>query len=280
MERLRCISFILAIWSMTLLAASADKPNIILILADDLGYADLSVQGCKQFDTPHIDSIFKNGVRFTRGYVSNSVCAPSRAGLLTGRFGSRFGFEANLPKASHKPDSIIGLDPKQRTIANIMKAGGYKTYCIGKWHLGYNVKLFHPQKRGFDHFFGLLGGSRSYWPMENGDKGKVLQEDGNYLIEKKMKKFYLTDLLTDKAIEYIKKNHGKTDAPPFFMYLSYTAPHGPWHAKPEDIARVKGDVKNQRRKVYGGMVINMDDNVGRLLKCLDDQKLPRPGARG
>ena len=135
------------------------KPNILLILADDLGYADLGIQGCTQFKTPNIDSIAKNGVRFKQGYVSNSVCAPSRAGLLSGRIG--IGFEANLPHGRH------GLNVELETMADMLKRVGYETSCIGKWHLGYLDK-YYPTNRGFDYFCGLRGGSRSYFHDEKG----------------------------------------------------------------------------------------------------------------
>ncbi len=246
----------------------AKKPNILYILADDLGYADLSIHGCKQYQTPNIDSIFNNGVRFTQGYVSNSVCAPSRAGLLTGRMGSQFGFEANFPhKEASKPGSTIGLDPKEKTIADVLKPAGYRSYCIGKWHLGDNVDLFHPNLRGFDDFLGFIGGSRSYWKLEGEKKDEIhsLQHNSTFLEEDD--DFYITDYLTDKAINFITKQKKKSPEEPFFMYMSYTAPHAPMHAKESDLARVS-HIEKEKRRIYAGMVLSLDDNVGRLLKCL------------
>lgn len=252
-------------------AATSKKPNILLILADDMGYADLSVHGCKHFKTPNIDSIFNGGVRFTNGYVTNSVCAPSRAGLISGRLGSYFGFEANLPQASYRPDSTIGLDPEQRTIADVLKPAGYKTYLFGKWHLGYNLDLFHPNKRGFDEFVGLLGGSRSYFKIAH-DRGQSLQHNGNYLDEPE--DMYITDYLTDHALEMIQNQHANSPEQPFFIFMSYTAPHGPMHAKESDLARVS-HIEKEKRRTYAAMVLNMDDNIGRLQRCLDDLGIAR-----
>jgi arylsulfatase A-like enzyme len=260
-----CLAICLATACTLHLCFAAPKPNILYILADDLGYADLGVHGCKQYKTPNIDSIFEGGVRFEQGYVSNSVCAPSRAGLLTGRFGSRFGFEANLPhKLSSKPGSTIGLDPKEKTIADVLKPAGYSSYCLGKWHLGDNPDLFHPNKRGFDHFFGLMGGSRSYFKIEF-DPIKSLQHNGEFIEEQDG--MYMTDLLTDKAIEFIEaESRSET---PFFMYLSYTAPHGPMDAKEEYLERLQ-HIKSEKRRAYAGMMLSLDDNVGRVLDRLDE----------
>ncbi|VGO15457.1 Arylsulfatase [Pontiella desulfatans] len=240
--------------------ALAGTPNILLILADDLGYADLGVQGCTQFKTPNIDSIAKGGVRFKQGYVSNSVCAPSRAGLLSGRIG--IGFEANLPEGED------GLDPSLETMAGMLKRAGYATSCIGKWHLG-KLDKHYPTNRGFDGFCGLRGGSRSYfWDPKNNDKpnsvnrielnGQQVEFEG-----------YLTDFFTDKAIAILEAN---PPGQPFFMYLSYTAPHAPMHAKPEHIERYK-DIKNPKRQIYAAMMHSLDENVGRVLQCLDERGL-------
>ena len=240
-----------------------ERPNILMILADDLGYADLSVQGCTQFKTPNIDSIAKGGVRFKQGYVSNSVCAPSRAGLLSGRIG--IGFEANLPEGEH------GLNPSLETMADMLKRAGYSTSCIGKWHLG-KLDKHYPTNRGFDYFCGLRGGSRSYfWDPENNDQpnsvnrieinGEQVQFDG-----------YLTDHFTDKAIEIIASQKKKNPGKPFFQFLSYTAPHAPMHAKPEHLKLYK-DIKNKKRQIYAAMMHSFDENVGRLFQSLEQQGL-------
>ena len=257
--------------------AADKKPNILYILADDLGYADVGANGWSEleFKTPHIDSIFSGGVRFRAGYVSNSVCAPSRAGLLTGRSGSRFGFDSNIPHAyANKPGSTIGLDPKQKTIADMLKKVGYKTYAIGKWHLGDNDGLFHPNRRGFDEFYGLIGGSRSYFQLKKYDHGQSIEHNGTWV--KEPEDIYVTDFLTDKALDFISDQAANHPDQPWFMYMSYTAPHAPMHAKPEDIARVplahhfKKASDNTQRQIYAAMVLNMDDNIGRLIDKLDE----------
>lgn len=235
-------------------------PNILYILVDDLGYADLSVHGQKAFSTPNIDSIFRDGVRFTNGYVSNSVCAPSRAGLMTGREGSRFGFEANIP-----PRTEHGLDVGQKTIPDYLKLAGYKSYCIGKWHLG-GPAQFHPNKRGFDEFTGIIGGSRTYFRSKAHDSEKSLQVNGRFIEEPE--DLYVTDYLTDRAIEYIEDHSKKEPQQPWFMYMSYTAPHGPLEPKPGIMSRVGASIKDEKRRKYAGLVLNLDDNVGRLLNCL------------
>lgn len=246
---------------------SARQPNILLILADDLGYGDLSVQGCTQFQTPHIDSIAEKGIRFRQGYVSNSVCAPSRAGLLSGRIG--IGFESNLPH-----NSKYGLDPSLPTMADLLKGAGYKTFCIGKWHLGYQPE-HHPNQRGFDEFYGLIGGSRSYFAETTTPKlireGKMLERNGK--VEDDPEGSYITDRLTEGAIDYLNDHFKKQPNQPFFMYLSYTAPHGPLHAKPGYAERFQKKLKNPERQIYAGMMVSFDESVGQMLECLEKNRV-------
>ncbi|RMD80429.1 MAG: hypothetical protein D6820_06700, partial [Lentisphaerae bacterium] len=249
-------------------------PNILLILADDLGYGDLSIHGSKPIRTPNIDSIFRKGVQFTQGYVSNSVCAPSRAGLLTGLMGSRFGFERNLTD-----DPNVGLDTHVKTIPDYLKTANYRTCAIGKWHLG-KIEKFHPNNRGFDEFFGFLGGSRTYFCWDShatryarkhaGEK--KIQYNGKYI--KEPEDLYTTDLFTDKTIEFIKRTRNQSPQQPWFVYLAYNAPHGPNEAKPEDLAKVDPAImkKNRKRGIYCAMVMNLDHNVGRILTYLRETK--------
>ncbi len=247
--------------------AQQSQPNIIHILVDDLGYADLSVHGQTEFSTPNIDSIFNGGARFTDSYATNSVCAPSRAGLLTGRMGSKFGFESNLPhKYASKPGSRIGLDPEQSTMADVLKTAGYRTMAIGKWHLGDNDELFHPNVRGFDDFYGLTGGSRTYFQLTEFDHYKSLQYNGAYIVEDA--NMYVTDHLTDAAIDLIDDQTVQNPESPFFIYMSYTAPHLPAEAKPEIYAALS-HITDDTRRHYAGLIINLDENIGRLLAHLD-----------
>ncbi|VGO15466.1 Arylsulfatase [Pontiella desulfatans] len=251
------------------------KPNILYILADDLGYADISANGWAnlEFETPQIDRIFNGGVRAKAGFVSNSVCAPSRAGLMTGRSGSRFGFESNLPAAQWDEGSVIGLDPGQKTIPDVLQTAGYKTHGLGKWHIGGNTNLFHPNLRGFDEWYGFLGGSRSYWQVTEYNKDDSIEHNGVWVQEPA--DIYVTDFLTDQALDYISNQTTNHPAQPWFMYMSYNAPHAPMHAKAEDLARVpvvshfSTESDNENRRIYGAMVVSMDDNIGRLLDQLD-----------
>ncbi|QBG46872.1 hypothetical protein EGM51_05490 [Verrucomicrobia bacterium S94] len=203
---------------------AAEKPNIVLILADDLGFADVSFNGCTDFRTPNIDRLASEGVRFENGYASHSFCAPTRAGLMTGRYQQRFGFETNPAYAPL--DEKSGLPASETTIATRLKKAGYKTGLVGKWHLGMS-KVQHPLNRGFDFFFGIPGGGHDYFEVNSLDLADSYKLP---LIDNK--KFanvegYLTDQLTEQALKFIEQS--KDD--PFFLYLAYNAPHAPWQAR-------------------------------------------------
>src|ERR1051325_10574585 len=196
----------------------ARKPNIIILLADDLGYADLSMQGAKDIKTPHIDSLAKNGTRFTSGYVSAPYCSPTRAGLLTGRYQQRFGHEFNPIRKSAGGTEGLPLD--QRTIANLLRQMGYTTGLVGKWHLGETDKE-HPQARGFDEFFGFLPGAHSYLVSDDKNYGPIYRGKKKVDIDG-----YLTDVLAKEATTFIERNKAK----PFFLYLAFNAVHTPLQA--------------------------------------------------
>jgi arylsulfatase A-like enzyme len=232
------------------------KPNIIVIMADDLGYHDLGFQGSTHIKTPNVDWLAANGTRFTDGHVSASVCSPSRAGMMTGRYQQRFGHEANVPKRPH------GMDPKERTIGQALQGCGYRTAVIGKWHLG-DEEHHYPTARGFDEFWGLREGSRTYWY----EAGKGNDKPGNPKnIEHNGKPVafegHLTDRMGDRAVEFIEAESDK----PFFVFLSFTAPHGPLQSKPEDMAAL-GTKDN-----YAGLVYGMDRNVGKVIQALKKNK--------
>ena len=237
---------------------SKDRPNIIILLADDLGWADLGYQGSNDIRSPHIDKLANNGIRFTDGHVSASVCSPSRAGLMTGRYQQRFGHEANSPPPTD------GMDLKQLTMADRLKKLGYRTGLIGKWHLG-NQDEFYPTQRGFDYFYGLRSGSRSYfYNAQKDDKAgnaKAIEENG------KRVKFdgYLTDVFGQKAIDFINTK----DDRPFFLFHSFTAPHGPMHATEEDKALFTS-IENTKRRSYAAMIWAMDRAIGKLVASLKE----------
>ena len=232
-----------------------EKPNIIIILVDDAGYVDFGFMGSPDLKTPYIDSLALSGVKFTDAHVSASVCAPSRAGLITGQYQQRFGFEANHTGDVNSGD--IGLAKDVKTMASVFKDNNYNTIAIGKWHLGakeYN----HPNNRGFDEFYGFLAGGRSYFPMENPSTEHMLQFNG----ERVEFDDYLTDVLGQKSVDYVGENKDK----PFFMYLSYNAVHTPMHAKESDLNKFE----NHPRQTLAAMTWSMDENVGKLTSKLKD----------
>jgi len=234
------------------------RPNIVIIVCDDAGYADFSVQGSKQVRTPRIDSIAENGVRFTNGYVSGCVCSPSRAGLLTGRYQQRFGHETNIPPRMSQTN---GLPVEERTIADRLRAAGYRTIGLGKWHLGY-ADHFHPMSRGFDHYFGFLQGARSYWPLENPTRLNRLLRDREVVPESFG---YLTDELGQQAASYIRDRRGE----PFFLYLAFNAVHTPMHATEADLDGIEAD-RARRRKLVA-MTHALDRATGLVLDALAAQ---------
>lgn len=234
------------------------KPNVIIILVDDAGYVDFGFMGSKDLDTPQIDKLAKDGVVFTDAHVSSTVCAPSRAGLITGQYQQRFGFEAN--GTGDKDTGDVGLADDATTIAEVFKKNKYKTIALGKWHLG-SKPSDHPNKRGFDEFYGFIGGSRSYFPIKNPSLEHHLQHNGKSVYFEG----YLTDVLGDKSVEYAEQNKNN----PFFMYLSYNAVHTPMEAKKEDLKKYK----NHPRQELAAMTWSLDENVGKLTEKLKELDL-------
>ncbi|MCA8968156.1 MAG: sulfatase-like hydrolase/transferase [Planctomycetes bacterium] len=241
------------------------RPNIVVLYSDDAGYADFGFQRKPAPElarrTPHIDSIAKDGVTCTQAYMSGCVCSPSRAGILTGRYQQRFGHESNLP-----PGSKLGLPLSEQTVADRMHALGYRTGLVGKWHLGYEP-AYHPNRRGFDWFYGLLQGSRPYVPMAKPTPHRVLQENGKATDEGG----YVTDRLGDAAVRFIEEE-AKREGEPFFLFVSFTSPHGPLQPKDEDY-ELLSDIENERRRKYAGLVRSLDDNVGKILAALREHDL-------
>jgi len=251
-------------------AAAVQKPNVIVIMCDDLGYADVGFNGCRDIPTPSIDRIAENGVRCTSGYTSYPVCGPSRAGFMTGRYGQRFGFERNPQHRVDDPN--MGLPRTERTFAEVLKPVGYTSGIVGKWHLGAHETL-HPLARGFDFFYGHLGGGHRYLPEDLTIEGHGKNEKESYLTkilrnhEMVETKEYLTDEFSDAAVEFIETSKDQ----PFFLFLSYNAPHLPLQATEEYLARFP-DLTGKRR-IYAAMVSAVDDGVGMVLDKLDELKL-------
>ncbi|GLR70359.1 sulfatase family protein [Agaribacter marinus] len=240
--------------------AAENKTNIIVILADDLGYADLGFNGAKDIKTPVLDMLANTGVTFKNGYVTHPYCGPSRAGLLTGRYQARFGMENNV---SYSPYDIhMGLPLTEKTFAKRLQEVGYKTAIIGKWHLG-GAPRFQPNKRGFDYFYGFLGGGHNYMPHE------VTIGGGSYFLplmrNEGVAEFddYLTSALSKDAVKFIE-DHQKQ---PFMLYMAYNAPHTPLQAPKETIAKYK-DIKDENRRIYAAMIDEMDQGIGEIVDAL------------
>lgn len=244
--------------------ARARRPNVIVILADDLGYGDLSTYG-GWIPAPHITALAASGVRFTDGYVSAAVCAPSRAALLTGRPQTRFGFEFN-PVGR---DATSGLSLDETTLAQVMRGAGYATGMVGKWHIG-SGPGYHPLDRGFGSYFGILGGASDYWAGQGpADLFAAIGGDdltarrlspvvrGREMVEEKR---YLTDAFTDEAVDFMRQNRDR----PFFLYLAHTAPHTPLQATARYADRF-AHIPDPHRRAYAAMVSALDDGVGRVM---------------
>ena len=249
------------------LSAPSKPPNFILVTADDLGYGDLGITGSKQIPTPHIDSLAASGVRFTNAYVSSSVCAPSRAGLMTGKHQASFGFRDNLApvQPGHDPE-FVGLPLNQTTLAQRLKTLGFTTGLVGKWHLG-ELPKFSPLERGFDEFWGYLGGAHDYFRAEpGGEKQMAGPIICNY---KEMAPLtYLTDDQGDECVGFIRRHKNR----PFFLFASFAAPHSPMQATDDDLKRF-AHIKEKLRRTYCAMVYRLDQNIGKVLTELRNQNI-------
>jgi arylsulfatase A-like enzyme len=240
-------------------ALAADKPNILVIVADDLGYADVGVHGGKIVPTPNIDALAAAGVRCTNGYVSAPYCSPSRAGLLTGRYQTRFGHEFN----PHVGDEArLGLPLDQRTLADHLRGVGYATALVGKWHQGFSP-AHHPQSRGFDEFFGFLVGGHNFILHKNAEAvfGSAHSHDMIYRGREVQKlDGYTTDLFTDEAIAFMDRQAAK----PWFLYLAYNAVHTPLEILEKHKERIPESVTDPARRGYLSLLLGLDDAIGRV----------------
>jgi arylsulfatase A-like enzyme len=253
---------LVAVTLTALAAAAADKkPNVIVFLSDDVGYAEYGFQGNKDIPTPNIDSIAKNGVRFTQGYVAATYCSPCRAGLLTGKYPTRFGHEFNEGGATGvgKGPVPFGLPLEQKTMADRLKECGYATACVGKWHLGGGEKYL-PMARGFDEFYGTVANTPFFNPpnfIDSRVSPKITPvKDDN---------FYTTDAYAERAVDWIGKQKDK----PFFLYLPFNAQHAPLQAPKKYLDRFP-DIKDENRQKFAAMMSAMDDAVGKVLAKVRD----------
>lgn len=237
---------------------SRRPPNIVIILADDAGYADFGFQGSAEFATPNLDALAREGVVYEAAYATMPFCSPSRAGLLTGRYTQRFGYEFNLTEKV--PDGVdprfMGLAVEERTIGDLFKAAGYTTIAVGKWHLGLEPQ-FHPNARGFDRFYGFLGGASSYFPTTI--KPGAFERDG----APARPAAYLSDDLAREAAAQIAANRDR----PFVLYLAFNAVHTPMEALADDEARF-GAIADPQRRRLAAMTWGLDRAVGTVLGAL------------
>jgi arylsulfatase B len=276
-------------------AAEQSRPNILFILVDDLGYADLGCQGSTEIRTPHIDRLAASGLRFSDAYVTAPQCGPSRAGIMTGVHQARFGYLDNKDNHGLPDPQILPLMPEY------IKKAGYRTGFVGKWHIGQGTQAMldkkerdehntvrksvnlslkrmeaaKPWKRGFDEGLFFIGSSGHYFPFRekfaDNPSSKYFTINGPDKQPEPFKRSadaFKTDFLTDAAIDFIRSK----DKKPWFLYLSYTAPHTPLQAKPKDIA-ANTHIKDPRRRIFAGMMTCLDYNIGRILKQLDTQGL-------
>jgi arylsulfatase A-like enzyme len=256
--------------------SASTRPNIIFILADDLGAADLSCLGQPDYDTPNIDRLAAEGMLFTNSYSGAPVCTPTRVSFQTGRYPARLpvGLFEPIPGRQQLAERVngLGIPTDHPTIGSLIKAAGYKTALIGKWHLGY-MPEFGPTRHGYDEFFGILSGAGDYFSHTDPEGNPDLWE-GEIPVERVG---YMTDLLTDRAIDFVKKRHKN----PFYLNLNYTAPHWPWEG-PQD-ERMSRSLKaghdswaaGGSLKIYAEMMKNLDSNIGRLLTALKARRLEK-----
>lgn len=237
-------------------------PNIILIVADDLGYGDLGVQGNPGVRTPNLDRLAADGARATSFYAAHAICAPSRAGLMTGRYQQRFGFEWN-PGPRQEADPAFGIPSSERTIAERLRERGYATAAIGKWHLGYGEDQ-HPLARGFDYFYGFLGEAMAFTREGRGPQTLFRGREPTPMPA------HTTEMFAEETVNFVERNRQR----PFFVYLAFNAVHAPLQSTDAYLGRFGGE-PDQRRRTYLAMLSAMDDAVGRVREAVERNGLSR-----
>ena len=248
-----CMSIVSAAW------AAESRPNIIFIMADDLGNADLGYRG-GEIKTPNIDTLAKEGVRL-ESFYGQQVCTPSRAALMTGRYPMRYGLQTLVIFPSH----TYGLPTDERTLPQALKEAGYRTMMVGKWHLGHADQKYWPQNRGFDHFYGNVMGEVDYFTKERGGvidwqrNGEFVREEG-----------YYTTLIGDEAVKLIEAQDGKS---PFFLYVASLAPHAPYQVPDAYAEPYKRSMPDPKRSTYAGMITAFDEQIGRIVTALEKKGL-------
>jgi len=300
------VTLIITQWftpAVAVLAADApiQRPNILFIVADDLGYGELGSYGGREIPTPHLDALAAGGARFTSGYVTAPMCAASRAALLTGRYQTRFGFEFN-PIGAKNSEPGIGLPLGERTIAERLRDAGYVTAIVGKWHLG-GTAPFHPQRRGFDEFFGFLHEGHYFVPppwqdvttwlrrktLPDGSQGRWTSPDGRIVWSTHLgyhepdydadnpilrgsqpmdERANLTDAFTRESCDFIARHNGQ----PWFLYLAYSAVHSPLQGADAYMAKF-AHIEDIQRRIFAAMLAHLDDSVGTIMGMLRESGL-------
>ncbi len=272
---LKTISVLSLLANSAFAATEAPRPNILLILTDDHGYADVGFNNHKtDVKTPNLDALANEGVVFTDAYVAHPFCGPSRAALMTGRYPHKIGSDFNLPVNG----SSTGIDPNEEFISKTLQRAGYFTGALGKWHLG-ELSPYHPNNRGFDEFYGFLGGGHKFFPSEYRPQYERLKKQGvknfnDYITplehngQEVRETEYITDALSREAVTFINKA-SEDKQQPFFLYLAYNAPHVPLEAKDEDLEKFS-HIKDKKRQTYAAMVYAVDRGVEQITKALKD----------
>jgi arylsulfatase A-like enzyme len=256
------------------LARAQQRPNVLFILADDLGYGDLSCYGRPDYETPSLDRLAEQGVRLTSAYAAAAVCTPTRCAFITGRYPQRFEVGLQEPLTALSPP--VGLPPGQPTIASRLRAAGYETALIGKWHLGWRPE-YRPNRHGFDEFYGSLSGALDYFTHIAPDAGEPALPDLWENERRVTSDGYLTDVFSDRAVEYVTRARGK----PFYLSLHYTAPHSPWEGPADRASADHTDhgigpmINGGSLGVYAQMMRSMDEGIGRVLAALRRARLER-----
>ena len=245
------------------MAQQKQKPNVIIILADDLGSSDVGFRGCKDIPTPNIDRIANQGVNCTNAYISAPYSGPSRCGLMTGRYQQRFGVDGNIEYITDSRKEKQGVPTSELMLLELMQDNGYKTAAIGKWHMGDHEDL-KPHNRGTDYSYGFSKGGFNYWGITEKD-GCVIEENGKPVNPKSID--YLTDEFSEKAVNFIEKQAKKEK--PFFVYLAYNAPHAPMQATEKYLKRTE-HIYNSWRSIYAAMILSMDDGIGLIWNKLEE----------
>lgn len=249
------------------LSTQAQRPNIIYIMTDDMGYGDLSCYGRKDYTTPNLDKLASQGMKFINAYAAAPVCTPTRTAFMTGRFPARTQVGLMEPLATNSRDSAIGLTPQTPSLATLVRNAAYETALIGKWHLGYK-QVNSPNSNGFDYFFGIHSGAADYISHKgDGHKYDLYENQHQVHVDG-----YLTDMIAEKAISFLKQPHQK----PFFLSIQFTAPHWPWQgpadkAYPDTVRFTAGGSP----ATFALMMKSLDDAIGNIMKTLDEKQLSK-----